>query len=150
MHLIRAASAMKIPTLAICRGIQILNVAFGGTIVQDLSADWPASLAHDDSSPRNTRSHMVTLEPDSATVRALGAEQIDVNSFHHQAVDKLGDGLRITGRSPDGVVEAVESSDPEWWALCVQWHPEDLVDEPQSPDRGIFRAFADQVSRTDA
>ncbi len=142
--LIKAAREMCIPTLAICRGIQIVNVAFGGTLVQDIRSDWPGALAHDEST-RTTRLHSVTLEPDSLAARALQTTELKVNSLHHQAIDKLGEGLRVTGRAPDGIVEAAESTDPAWWALCVQWHPEDLVEEPLSPDRGIFAALADQI-----
>jgi len=144
--LIHAAKAMRMPTLAICRGIQIMNVAFGGTLVQDIDADWPGALPHD-SSPRTTRSHPVTLNADSLAARAVKSTSFDVNSLHHQAVDKVARELRITGRSPDGIVEAAESSDPDWWALCVQWHPEDLVDDSQSPDRGIFSALADRINQ---
>lgn len=144
--LIHAAREKHIPTLAICRGIQIVNVALGGTLVQDIAADWPGALAHD-ALERSTRLHPVSLEPESLAARAVSATSLDVNSLHHQAVDRLADGLRITGRSPDGIVEAVESRDPDWWALCVQWHPEDLVEDSRSPDRGIFSAFADQINR---
>lgn len=143
--LVHAARQLNLPTLAICRGIQILNVALGGSLVQDISSDWPGSLPHDDSEPRSSRSHKVTLEPDSLVARAVQSESLEVNSLHHQAVDRLGEGLRITGRADDGVVEAIESTDAAWWALCVQWHPEDLVDDPQSPDRGIFSALASRT-----
>ncbi len=146
MALILAAKAMRMPTLAICRGIQIVNVALGGTLVQDLRSDWPGALSHDGDARKN-RSHPVQLEPDSNVASALRTTGLDVNSLHHQAIDKLGDGLRITGRAPDGVVEAAESTDPDWWALCVQWHPEDLVDDAQSPDRGIFAALADRINK---
>lgn len=142
--LIHAAKAMKMPTLAICRGIQIMNVAFGGTLVQDIEADWPGALPHD-SPTRTARSHPVTLDAGSLAASAVKATRFDVNSLHHQAVDKVAAELRITGRSPDGIVEAAESSDPGWWALGVQWHPEDLVDDAHSPDRGIFSALADRI-----
>lgn len=144
MALIHAAKEMRLPTLAICRGIQIMNVAFGGTLVQDITSDWPGAILHDGAT-RRTRTHPVTLEPESLIAKAVGSTSLDVNSLHHQAIDKLADGLRITGRSPDGIVEAAESTDPDWWALCVQWHPEDLVDDAQSPDRGIFSALAEQI-----
>jgi putative glutamine amidotransferase len=143
--LIHAAKEMHIPTLAICRGIQVMNVAFGGTLVQEIGKDWPGALAHDGST-RTSRTHPVTLEPDSLIARAVGSTDFEVNSLHHQSIDRLADELRITGRAPDGIVEAAESTDPDWWALAVQWHPEDLVDEPQSPDRGIFSAFAEQIN----
>lgn len=146
MALIEAAKVMRMPTLGICRGIQIVNVALGGTLVQDLSADWPGALAHDGET-RADRTHSVQLVPDSDVASALGTTELSVNSLHHQAIDRLGDGLRITGRAPDGVVEAAESTDPDWWALCVQWHPEDLVEDVQSPDRGIFAALANRINQ---
>ena len=143
--LIHSAREMRLPTLAICRGIQIVNVAFGGTLIQDIAADWPGALTHDGAA-RSTRTHPVTLEPDSLAAKAVGSVNPEVNSLHHQSVDRIAADLRVTGRSPDGIVEAAESTDPDWWALCVQWHPEDLVDEPQSPDRGIFSALAAQIA----
>lgn len=146
ISLIHAARARRMPTLAICRGIQIINVALGGTLVQDISSDWPGALPHD-SSVRSKRSHPVKLEAGSLTAMALQATELEVNSLHHQAIDKLADGLQITGRAPDGIVEAAESVDPDWWALCVQWHPEDLVDDARSPDRGIFAALADRINK---
>lgn len=144
--LVQAAKDMLMPTLAICRGIQIVNVALGGTLVQDIGSDWPGALSHDESA-RSVRSHPVKLEPDSFAAKALQTTELQVNSLHHQAIDRLGDGLRITGRAPDGIVEAAESTDPAWWALCVQWHPEDLVDDAQSPDRGIFSALAGRINK---
>lgn len=143
--LVRAAKEMRLPTLGICRGIQIVNVAFGGTLIQDIAKDCPDALAHD-GAPRATRTHPVILEPGSLAAKAVATGSLDVNSLHHQSIDSLGEGLRITGRAPDGIVEAAESSDPEWWALCVQWHPEDLVQDLQSPDRGIFSALAHRIS----
>lgn len=144
LALIQAAKEMRIPTLGICRGIQIVNVAFGGTLIQDIRSDWPGALAHDESA-RKARLHPVSLEPGSLAAKALQSTELNVNSLHHQAIDRLGQGLLVTGRAPDGIVEAAESTDPDWWALCVQWHPEDLVDEPQSPDRGLFAALANQI-----
>jgi putative glutamine amidotransferase len=142
--LISAAKEMRMPTLAICRGIQVINVAFGGTLIQDISSDLPGALSHDESA-RSNRTHQVRLEADSLAATALGTTDLAVNSLHHQAIDKLGDGLRITGRSPDGIVEAAESTDPAWWMLGVQWHPEDLAADAQAPDRGIFAAFSDRI-----
>ena len=70
-----------------------------------------------------------------------------VNSYHHQAVDRLGRGLRVTATSSDGVIEGAEMEDPAWWVLAVQWHPEDLTNDARAWDRGIFRAFADEIGR---
>ncbi|UOR02688.1 gamma-glutamyl-gamma-aminobutyrate hydrolase family protein [Leucobacter allii] len=117
---IAAALALGIPVLAICRGFQLLNVERGGTLVQDLP----------EASPHRDGVHEVRLEADSALASVLGAAAVPVSSYHHQAVDRLGEGLRAVGRAPDGVVEAVELPAAE--LLAVQWHPEDTAaDDPQ-------------------
>ena len=144
--LVRAAMERRIPTLAICRGIQILNVALGGTLVQDIPAQWPGALPHEDDN-RGARAHSVDIVEKSRTGAALGGAAIVVNSVHHQAIDKLAAGLRITGRSPDGLVEAVETEDDSWWAIGVQWHPEELTCTAEPWDRGLFAAFAERCRR---
>jgi putative glutamine amidotransferase len=143
--LIQAARDRQTPVLAICRGIQILNVALGGTLVQDIPSQCETAIAHDEDTPRTSRSHEISVEPGSLISRALAAEHLSVNSFHHQSVKKVADGLRITARSPDGVIEGVESTDPDWWVLGVQWHPEEMTRSPEPWDRGLFKAFADKL-----
>ena len=144
--IVRAAQARRIPTLAICRGIQVLNVALGGTLVQDIPAQWPGALQHE-GGDRGARTHQVEVVPGSITGKALGATGIAVNSSHHQAIDRLAPGLRITARSPDGIVEAVETEDAAWWAVGVQWHPEELTCTAEQWDRGLFAAFAERCRR---
>ncbi len=144
--LVRAAHARAIPTLAICRGIQILNVALGGTLVQDIPAQWPGALPHEDRE-RTLRTHAVDVVPGTRTAAALGGGSLSVNSVHHQAVDRLAPGLRITARSPDGLVEAVETEDERWWVVGVQWHPEELISTAEPWDRGLFAAFAERCRR---
>ena len=144
--LVRAARSRRIPTLAICRGIQVLNVALGGTLVQDIPAQWPGALEHEDSE-RTLRTHPVEVVPGTRTEAALGSTALTVNSVHHQAVDRLAAGLKITARSPDGLVEAVETDDDAWWAVGVQWHPEELVATAEPWDRGLFAAFAARCRR---
>jgi putative glutamine amidotransferase len=139
--LIEEAKARGKPVLAICRGIQILNVALGGTLVQDIQSQCDTRITHDDESPRNTRSHEISIEPGSLIANAVGAEHVTVNSFHHQSVKRVADGMRVTARSPDGVIEGLESTG-DWWVMGVQWHPEDLTDSPEPWDRGLFKAFA--------
>ncbi len=122
LALVRRAVERETPLLGICRGLQILNVAFGGTIVQHLG---------DDSTHRNhgvpirqiMASHPVAIAEDSLTADLLGATSVDVQSAHHQAVDAVGSGLRVTGRAPDGHVEALEHETAP--VIAVQWHPED-------------------------
>lgn len=140
--LIREARSRKIPVLAICRGIQILNVALGGTLVQDIPSQCQTNIDHDEEGPRNSRSHEVSIEPGSLIARAVGVDHCTVNSFHHQSVKQVAEGMRVTARSPDGVIEGIESTDRNWWVLGVQWHPEEMTDSAEPWDRGLFRAFA--------
>jgi putative glutamine amidotransferase len=140
--LVVEAKARGIPVLAICRGIQILNVALGGTLVQDISSQCDTDIAHDEDGPRDSRSHEVIAEPGSLIAGAIGAERVTVNSFHHQSVKDVADGMRVTARSPDGIVEGIESTDEDWWVLAVQWHPEEMTNSPEPWDRGLFKAFA--------
>ena len=142
--LIEEAKARGKPILAICRGIQILNVALGGTLVQDIPSQLDTKIAHDEDSPRNSRSHDISIEPGSLIAKAVGTEHCTVNSFHHQSVKRVADGMRVTARSPDGVIEGLESAD-DWWVIAVQWHPEEMTDSPEPWDRGLFKAFAQQL-----
>ena len=146
LAMFRAAMASHTPVLAICRGIQLANVALGGTLVQDLPTERPSGVRHDQPDERGERTHAVSVTPGTRLADALGATALRVNSYHHQAVDRLGEGLIVTGRSPDGVIEAVEAIDPAWWMVAVQWHPEDLTTDVQAWDRGLFAAFAGAVA----
>jgi putative glutamine amidotransferase len=123
--LVRAATDLGVPTLAICRGMQVLNVAFGGTLLQHITRE-PGFGPHGD--PREGFAlHRVSVEPATHLAKAVGgAPTIEQCwSFHHQAIDRVADGLRITATSDDGTIEAVEWADPEQpWMMAVQWHPE--------------------------
>jgi len=145
LALVRSAADRRLPLLAICRGIQLLNVALGGTLIQDLDAEYPGALAHDPGQPRAVRSHSVRVARGSRLARALGRVTLEVNSVHHQAVSRPAGIMRVTATAPDGVVEAMEVSDPAWWCVAVQWHPEDLVADASAPERGLFAAFGDAV-----
>jgi putative glutamine amidotransferase len=147
LALLKAARDRGTPVLAICRGIQLLNVAYGGTLYQDLPSEHPSSVNHDSEKSRDSRTHDVTITPGTRLAAATGATTMAVNSYHHQAVRQLGDGLRVTAVAPDGVIEGVEVDDPSWWVLSVQWHPEDLTTDVRTWDRGIFKAFADEIAR---
>lgn len=138
--LIKTAHEMGIPTLGICRGMQALNVALGGNLDQDISgkrAFHPP--VPDNFEDKKKFRHMVTLEKDSWIANVFGKTRIETNSIHHQAVDKLGEYLKIVGRADDGTVEAIETTD-EWFAVGVQWHPE-LMDRPQD----FFGSFVEFV-----
>lgn len=146
--LVAAAHAARLPLLAICRGLQLANVALGGTLIQDLPSEQPSPTAHARSDARAERVHGVHVTPDSMLAMALGATELTVNSSHHQAVGRLASGLTATAIAPDGIVEGAEWTDDDWWMLGVQWHPEELVDTPEPWDRAFFAAFRAAVAAT--
>ena len=141
-----AARDLGKPLLAICRGPQLLNVAFGGTLIQDIPSEVPGALNHNADDDRGARVHPVSIQPDTLTARSIGATEVSVNSLHHQSVKDVAPGFRITATAPDGIVEAIEWDGDDWWALGVQWHPEEMNDSPEPWDRGLFRAFADKLT----
>lgn len=145
LALAREALRRQLPTLAICRGVQLINIALGGTLIQDVPTQVAGAGEHYPKSERNARVHRVTVQAGSELSAAIGATEIDTNSFHHQSLARVPNSLRVTACTADGVVEGVESADPAWWMLGVQWHPEDLVNTPEDWDRRLFGAFARAV-----
>lgn len=139
--LVGAARERALPTLAICRGIQLLNVALGGSLVQDIPSERPSTVPHDTDGPRDTRLHDVEVQPGSRLARALGTTRLSVNSLHHQAVDRVAEGLRATAWAPDGIIEGLEWDGPGWWAVAVQWHPEELALQGSEADGALFSAL---------
>jgi putative glutamine amidotransferase len=146
--LLEWALAEDLPVLAICRGVQVLNVALGGTLYQDLMTDRPAHLGHDQSlgdSPRTRTEphHPVAVRSGSALADVLGLEEMEVNSLHHQGIKGLAPSLTPVAHAPDGLVEGVEPADVARWAflLGVQWHPEELVRAGHVPSRRLFERF---------
>jgi gamma-glutamyl-gamma-aminobutyrate hydrolase PuuD len=127
--LVEAATVRSIPMLAICRGIQILNVARGGTLFQHIPAD-PGVPAHGEPGvAAGARLQDVTLEPGCLVAEVMGTTTVRASCHHHQAVAELGDGLRVVGRAADGIIEALELDGA--FVLAVQWHPEDTAaDDP--------------------
>jgi putative glutamine amidotransferase len=144
LPLIRAALAAGVPVLAICRGIQELNVALGGTLHQRVQ-ELPGKLDHraDDSRPVNeqyAKVHSVSLTPGGLLERITGMLEIRVNSIHAQAIDRLADGLTVEAVAPDGLIEAVSVTGAPAFALAVQWHPEWRFREC-SDSTALFQAF---------
>lgn len=113
------------PILGICRGLQLINVMFGGTLYQDLSENKEMFIKHIQETPSNHPIHTVGIDEHSYMSSFL-KEEIFVNSYHHQAIRELGQGLRISATSSDGVIEAIESIDPKTNIIAIQWHPENL------------------------
>lgn len=141
LALFRDATARGVPVLAICRGIQLVNVALGGTLWQDIPSERPGAMSHNVSSGRDQRTHDVEIVPGSRLARAIGAARCEVNSFHHQSIRDLGTGLVVTGLAPDGEIEGVEGSEGDPWLLGVQWHPEEFHHHGDAPDHGLFHAL---------
>ncbi len=148
--LARAAREHGTPTFAICRGLQVLNVALGGTLVQDIPSQVQGALSHAEDARRHERLHDVEVEPDSTLAAIAGATRFSVNTLHHQSLDRIAPGLRVTARADDGVVEAAEWAGDDWWMLGAQWHPEELMDTPEPWDRALFSAFAAAISAASA
>jgi putative glutamine amidotransferase len=141
LALFEAARKRRIPVLGICRGLQVINVAMGGTLWQDLPSERPGDIQHDPDSTRNARTHHVLVKEPSHLADALGTGKLVTNSFHHQAIKDLAPGLQVTAWAEDGVIEGVEESESDGWLLAVQWHPEEFHQEPGSPDQRLFHAL---------
>jgi putative glutamine amidotransferase len=150
--LIAAARARRLPIFAICRGVQVLNVACGGTLVQDIPSQLPGSLEHSLPIPPNqsySLAHDVWLEKDSLLSKLMGerlsdADTCAVNSRHHQAVKDVAQGFRVCATAPDGVIEAIE--DPSVpFCLGVQWHPENFFRTGEF--RPLFEGFLEAAQR---
>lgn len=124
LALARQVLQENIPILGICRGCQVLNVAAGGSLVQDIES----GLLHDQNAPKDYPIHAIVVSKDSLLNQVLNSREIRVNSFHHQAVKNPGQGFKICAWAADGVVEAIESRGHKW-AIGVQWHPECMTDE---------------------
>lgn len=128
------------PLLAICFGLQIWNVARGGTLIQDIESALPEAIKHEQGAPRGRRSHRVRLLAGSALAGLAGGESALVNSHHHQAIETVGDGLRATAWTADGLIEALEESRTDRWAVGVQWHPE-IEWEQDDFSENLFKSF---------
>ncbi|MDX2192784.1 MAG: gamma-glutamyl-gamma-aminobutyrate hydrolase family protein [Gemmatimonadales bacterium] len=141
LALFEAARDRRLPILGICRGIQVINVACGGTLWQDLPTEHPGPVDHRPGLARNQRMHEVACTPGSRLAAILGTAPLGVNSFHHQAVRTLGHGLVATAHAPDGLVEGIEGTDDDGWLVGVQWHPEEMHAEVHAPEERLFGAF---------
>lgn len=140
IDLIHALLQADKPLLAICRGVQVLNVALGGTLICDIGTELPQAGKHDyyPKYARDLVAHEVTIEPHTLLAKALGINKIGTNSIHHQALNKPGEDLLVSARSEDKLIEAVEMPSKRF-VLGLQWHPECMPDSPQM--QHLFAAF---------
>lgn len=139
--LTQMAAERRIPVLGICRGMQVMNVAFGGTLIQDIPKQRPEAICHyQNSETRDELFHTVVVRGGSLLEEIVGASQLDTNTFHHQAVCDLAPGFVAVGQTQDGVLEAMESEDG--LMLAVQWHPEGLQ-EQYAQHAALFRWLVD-------
>jgi putative glutamine amidotransferase len=143
----RWALAEDLPVLAICRGIQALNVAGGGTLIQDIPTQVPNALSHScvAGRPLPKIAHTVTVEADTRLAALIGAGRVGVNSAHHQAVAAVGDDFLVAARAPDGVIEGLEAPDHRF-CIGVQWHPEVMI-ECAPPMRRLFEGLVEAAQR---
>lgn len=136
-----------LPLLAICFGMQVLNVARGGTLIQDIASQIADAIKHEQGVPRDRASHNVRLQEGSLLASLAGSDSAFVNSHHHQAIETLGRNLTATAWSSDGLVEALEDPRADRLALAVQWHPE-LGWKKDSFSQAIFSRFVDEAGRS--
>jgi putative glutamine amidotransferase len=144
MELLARTLAHNLPILAICRGHQVLNVALGGTLFQDLTCLPFKAQPHADPQQTGTVFHDVTIDSESRLYAVIGEEMIQTNSSHHQVVDRLGRGLKAVAYAPDGVIEAIEHTDHEF-VIGVQWHPEGIADRTHS--QKLFKSLIEHARR---
>ena len=144
--MIDAVERRQIPLLAICFGMQILNVSRGGTLIQDIRSQVPQAIKHEQGAPRNRPSHRVQLLENTKLANIAGTADALVNSHHHQAIESVGANLLATAWSTDGVIEAVEDPRPDRFVMAVQWHPE-IGWEDDVLSQRLFKSFVNQATR---
>ena len=139
--LVEHALARRLPVLAICRGVQVLNVALGGSLYQDVASAPGSSIEHSQTAPRHESTHKVKVVSGSRLERVLGVDQLEVNSFHHQAIKALGRDLKaVAFAEEDGLIEGAELGDSSRFVIGVQWHPEELAPQHETARR-LFQAL---------
>jgi putative glutamine amidotransferase len=144
--LLEVAERLATPVLGICFGMQSLNVARGGSLIQDLASQMPEAVKHEQGQVINRPSHHIRIEARSMLAELAGSETARVNSFHHQAINKVGRDLQVIARAPDGVVEAIIDPRQDRFILGVQWHPE-VGWEKDKFSQAIFKKFIEEAQK---
>lgn len=141
---VRKALQHEIPVLGVCRGMQVFNVAMGGSMIPDVQK---AGYEDHSKGPGGHRTHRVMVEQGTILHSLVGAGNVEINTSHHQAVDRIGRGLRVSARSKDGLIECMEWENPDEqpFALLVQWHPERMPDTESPAATGILEKFMQQI-----
>ncbi|MCR4437865.1 MAG: gamma-glutamyl-gamma-aminobutyrate hydrolase family protein [bacterium] len=140
--LIAEARRAGMPIFGICRGCEAINVALGGSLYQDIPSMIPGALQHQAAGNPHGARHRVRINADSRIAQILGCVEAEVNSFHHQAIRRVAEGVRVVATAPDGVAEAIEVP-KDFFTIAVQWHPERMRDDERQ--RALFAAFLDAV-----
>ena len=143
LALAHAARAKGVPTFGICLGLQVMNVAAGGTLIQDIDSQHDTEIAHA-SLPEDRARHEVMIEQGTRLAGYLTDAELSVNSSHHQAINQVGEGLRVTAHAPDGIIEGLEDPRHPFY-LGVQWHPEDMTGEGSATS--LFAAFIEAARK---
>ena len=141
--IVEAALKLRKPILCICRGEQLMNVALGGSLYQDIPSQAPSEIAHRQDTVSTVPTHIIYLEKDSRLHALTGLDSVMVNSFHHQAVKEPAPGAKVAARAPDGIVEAWEKGN----MICVQFHPEALIEGGDDAFLPLFRDLVKRASR---
>jgi putative glutamine amidotransferase len=145
MLLLSEVERRKLPLLAICYGIQVLNVFRGGTLIQDIGSQVSSAVKHDQSGPRDRPSHKLRLAADSHLASLACGMQVVVNSHHHQAIETVGDNLKVTAWAFDEVIEGVEDTRQDYYVMGVQWHPE-VGWRTNELGQRLFKDFVEKAS----
>ena len=135
------AFEMKKPIFGICRGIQLINVFFGGTLIQDINSQKNTNILHSQTAAIDVATHKIKIKKDSIIYNIFG-KTAEVNSFHHQAIDKLSKDFKITSTANDGIIESIEYKKKDRFILGVQWYPECMT-EKEEKMQNIFSMFVD-------
>jgi len=144
--IIAAAERRRLPLLAICFGMQVLNVSRGGTLIQDIASQIPMAIKHQQGVPRDRASHNVPIVQDSRIGRLTTQPDLLVNSHHHQAVEAMGENLSAVSRSSDGLIEAIEDTRSDRFIVAVQWHPE-LGWRDDQFSQQLFKNFVNEAKK---